>query len=121
MILEKQPWTNDIHCKCNFTNGNSHMNINELPVPIKHLLQKNFPEEDFFYAAVSDLTMQQNFGEEYLVLTQLNIATFSLNRHNAELLSSYKLADISTIKSTNLVGSGVIEVETEGIYHTIIT
>jgi ATP-binding cassette, subfamily B, bacterial len=97
------------------------MNINELPVPIKHLLHKKFPEEDFFYAAVSDLTMQQNFGEEYLILTHLNIATFSFNGHSAELLSSYNLADISKLKSANLVGSGVIEIETEGTSYPIIT
>ena len=85
------------------------MDINFLPQSIQKHLEKYCPGQEIHVALTSDLTRQLVYGEEWLIATDKNLATFSIENGAAKILSLHILSDIHHIEAVNLTGSGVIE------------
>ncbi len=96
------------------------MEIPPLPESILNLLKKYNLDQNVQVAVASDLTKQLIFGEEWLLAVDKKLATFSIQNGTATLLSLHDLSDISHIQTTNLAGSGVVEIKINGQSHRLI-
>ena len=96
------------------------MDISILPQSIQKYLREYCPNEKIHVALMSDLTRQLVYGQEWLVATDKNLATFSSENGTAKLLSLNQLSDISHIETVSLTGSGMIEIQLNGQPQRII-
>jgi len=96
------------------------MDIQNLPESLQKLLRISFADDKIQVAVASDLTSQIVFGEEWLIASDKNLATFEIKNGTGQLLSNYKLSDIKKVESVNLAGSGVIEIDVNGESHRLI-
>ena len=71
------------------------------------------PQEDIRVAVTSDMNLDGEFEDAYLLATNKRILVFSGNHvRHPELLNEISLADVSEVKLKNYVGNGILEVET---------
>ncbi|MFC1718111.1 ABC transporter ATP-binding protein [Candidatus Poribacteria bacterium] len=87
----------------------------ELPESIQEEFDSiSEPQEDIRVAVTSDMNLDGEFEDTYLLATDKRILVFSGNHvKGPELVHEVSLADINQIKLKNYVGNGILEVETD--------
>jgi len=90
------------------------MDTQSLPESLLKLLRETYTDERIHIAVNSDLTSQIVFGEQWLIATDKNLATYAIENGTARLLARYNHADIKNIELVNLTGSGVVEIDVNG-------
>lgn len=88
------------------------MEKEKIPEILKEYLEKEFIGEEILIALHSDLTYKSLYGEEWLIVTDKNLAVFATNG-GVKQLHKIELSAIKEVKHITLVGSGVIVVDTE--------
>ncbi len=98
------------------------MKTKDWPKYLEKKIQLDFPKEKIVLAVDSDITHKGEYGKEWLVITNKNLIVFSdSNERHLNTLTEIKLNTIKNIENKNLVGSGIIVVNTDKKIHRIIT
>jgi len=96
------------------------MEKQKLPKKLEEKLKKDFQDEEILIVLSSDITAKGLYGKEWLVVTSKKLLVFSVDKLDVNILSVIELDSIKKIESVNLVGSGVLEIDTgEHIYRVI--
>ncbi len=97
------------------------MEKERLPDKLKEKLKKDFSDEEILIALSSDVTVKGVYGEEWLIVTNKKLLVFSVDRLDVDVLWVIGLDSIKKIEAVNLVGSGVLEVDTGEHVHRLIS
>ena len=94
--------------------------INQIPDPLYEKIKTVCPDDDVLLHVTSDITKDNSYGEEWLILTEKKIYVFSLFDNTYDLIYVNKISEIETIETINLTGNGYIEIKTRNEHHRII-
>jgi ATP-binding cassette subfamily B protein len=97
------------------------MSIPVLPAPVKAKLTELGVADDVKIALAADLTRDNVYGQEWLAATTEKLFVLSVRNGTAELLALYLLADIKKIRAVGLVGSGMVQIESNGQTHRLVS
>ena len=71
------------------------------------------PHEDIHMAVSSDMNLEGDFEDCWLLVTDRRILVFSSSNHERpRLVHDVPIADINEVKLRNYVGNGILEVRT---------
>jgi ATP-binding cassette, subfamily B, bacterial len=96
------------------------MEKERLPENLKKYLRENFPDEELIVAISSDITHKSVYGDEWLIATGARLLVVTDDHAGQAPLFSAQFSAIKSITAANLVGSGMVEVETNGHKRKII-
>jgi len=96
------------------------MEKERLPAHLKAGLREQFPDEDVLIAISSDITHKGVYGTEWLIATDKRLLVVPEDNSSTRPLFSAGFESIGSITAANLVGSGMVEVETDGRARRII-
>lgn len=96
------------------------MEKDRLPEHLKTKLRENFPDEEPIVAISSDITHKGVYGNEWLIATKNRLLVVTEDQAGQAPLFSAQFSAIDSVTSANLVGSGMVEVETNGSKRKII-
>jgi ATP-binding cassette subfamily B protein len=95
------------------------MEKERLPQNIANAVRGQHPDEDILISISSDITGSGSYGEEWLIVTDKHLLTFSAD--TSQPSQNLAISKIKKISAENRVGSGVVEMETEsGIFHIMV-
>ena len=72
-----------------------------LPASLQKYIDQNHFNETLHVAIATDVTRQLIYGEEWLIATDKQIATFAVSNGRAEIISSHQLRDVKKVESVN--------------------
>ncbi len=87
------------------------MDREKLPDNLKDRLERDFPGKEVLIALSSDITVRGLYGEEWLVVVDGKLFVFSIEGKEEKVIWDFALDSVSKVEAVNLVGSGVLEVE----------
>ena len=93
-----------------------------LPAPIERALaQRDISEEQVLVATDTDLDIRGEYTESWIVATRELVLVFLLDRDADEvlLLKDIRLQQIETARTDTRVGSGFLEIKTNGVFEEL--
>jgi len=96
------------------------MEKERLPGTLRELIGETYPGEELRIVLGSDMTRDGAYGEEWLVVTDHRLLVVAETGDDAECLFGAELAKIEDVNAVNLVGSGGVEVKTDGRLRRVI-
>jgi ATP-binding cassette subfamily B protein len=91
----------------------THTTTETLPEDIQKNISKHLhPDESIKLSITSDIRPDGTFGESWLLATQRQIITYSLNGGNTPHITTLPLSEITGIEAKDLMGSGHLKVRT---------
>ena len=96
------------------------MDREKLPDNLKDRLERDFPGEEVLIALSSDITVRGLYGEEWLVVVGGKLFVFSVEGEEEKVIWDFALDSVRKVEAVNLVGSGVLEVDSgERVFRVI--
>ena len=87
------------------------MEKERLPQNIADAVRAQHPGEDILISVSSDITRRGTYGEEWLIVTDKHLLTFSADASQPS--HELPIDGLRTVSAENRIGSGVVETETE--------
>ena len=92
----------------------------QVPGELRDLFATRFPEEEIVLNVRSDMTLGAQFGEAWLLAGKLHLAVAEKEEGGYSFRLILSLPEIKKVNALNLVGGGILELETEKhIYRAI--
>ncbi len=95
--------------------------MKKLPENLRRKLKKDFPDEKRLVAVDSDITHNGEYGKEWLVITDKTLIVYTTeNEKHLNTHLTIKLKSIKNIETRDLVGCGVLDIDTGKKTHQAI-